>query len=484
MKKIVFLCLCFLLSLLSFKTFAQLGIGTTTPDPSAMLDVQSTTKGLLAPRMTTAQRTAVVSPANGLLVYDTDLNGFYYFDGTQWIKLETQTNNNIRDNYVLVKSEADLPTPSGGVITLDTNTLYEINGTILLNNSINLNGAYVIGDDTNEDQLVRIGGTIFSGSEGGTLRNLVLSAPGGSVFNLNGSGGTERNLIIQSAIIAGSGSVGSISNFFMVFCNVVQFTGNSNGITYSNITKLLLSNQGWFPDNGGTFETFTGNFLLLQKVGGFSEVSAGATGMDVTGITSITVSAMMQSVEISGAGTRVAGNSPWTGFNFPSYWEVDATGIPEEKDDVASGNIFYNGPVTTGFVQTVANGSKFNLSGDANSNTTSAVNLFRMNSPQNNRLVYQGESKRVFNVNASLSVRGNSVGEFYSIFIVKNGNDATSLDETATIFRVNNTSDITPVSITGTVELNPGDFIELWAQRLVGSGSSALIVFSMNLSIN
>ncbi|PKP40582.1 MAG: hypothetical protein CVT96_08335, partial [Bacteroidetes bacterium HGW-Bacteroidetes-13] len=329
-------------------SFAQMGIGTTTPDNSSMLDIRSTSKGFLAPRMTTAQRNAIISPANGLVVYDTDLSSLYFFNGTVWSAIGSQ-GGATRTNYVLVKSEADFPTPAAGVITLDSQTLYEINGTVILNNSINLNGAYVIGVDTNEDKLVRVGGTIFSGNNGGSIRNLVLSAPGGQVFNINASSGTDKTLVFQNSIVANSGSVGTLSNFFMIFSNVIQFSGNTNGITYNNITKCLLSNQGWFPDNSGTFEKLTGNFLLIQKVGGFAEVPAGATGLDVTGISGISVSAMMQSVEYSGAGTRVAGNSPWPGFNFTKIWHVDGSGIPVEKDDVASGNIFYNGPIATGF---------------------------------------------------------------------------------------------------------------------------------------
>lgn len=54
------------------------------PVASAMLDIASTSSGLLIPRMTTAQRTAIASPATGLLVYDTNLNAFLYFDGTIW----------------------------------------------------------------------------------------------------------------------------------------------------------------------------------------------------------------------------------------------------------------------------------------------------------------------------------------------------------------------------------------------------------------
>ena len=55
-----------------------------TAHPSAMLDVKSTNKGLLIPRMTTAQRNAISSPAAGLVVYDTNLGAIYYYDGLAW----------------------------------------------------------------------------------------------------------------------------------------------------------------------------------------------------------------------------------------------------------------------------------------------------------------------------------------------------------------------------------------------------------------
>jgi hypothetical protein len=56
----------------SFTTFAQVGIGTTTPNASAALDITSTTSGLLPPRMTATQRNAIASPAAGLIVYCTN----------------------------------------------------------------------------------------------------------------------------------------------------------------------------------------------------------------------------------------------------------------------------------------------------------------------------------------------------------------------------------------------------------------------------
>jgi len=71
---------------LTTTTYAQVGIGTTTPDGSAALDITSTTKGLLIPRMTNAQRLAIASPVAGLQLFVTDFDGgsFMFYDGTKW----------------------------------------------------------------------------------------------------------------------------------------------------------------------------------------------------------------------------------------------------------------------------------------------------------------------------------------------------------------------------------------------------------------
>jgi len=78
-----------ILSIFSLELWAQGGVGinndNSVPDNSAMLDVKSTDKGLLTPRMTEAQRNAITTPATGLLIYQTDMTtGFYYYDGTTW----------------------------------------------------------------------------------------------------------------------------------------------------------------------------------------------------------------------------------------------------------------------------------------------------------------------------------------------------------------------------------------------------------------
>ena len=62
-----------------------MGIGTTEPNTSAALDITSTTKGLLIPRMLAGDLTAIDTPATGLMVYQTDGTvGFYYYNGSSW----------------------------------------------------------------------------------------------------------------------------------------------------------------------------------------------------------------------------------------------------------------------------------------------------------------------------------------------------------------------------------------------------------------
>jgi hypothetical protein len=75
----------------SFTCFSQSGVGINATgaaaNAAAMLDVTSTTRGVLLPRMTTAQRNAIVAPVVGLTVYNTDLNTFDYYNGVGWVSI-------------------------------------------------------------------------------------------------------------------------------------------------------------------------------------------------------------------------------------------------------------------------------------------------------------------------------------------------------------------------------------------------------------
>ena len=102
MKKIVFFIL------ISVQLFAQTGIGTTTPEASAKLDISSTNKGFLPPRVTLTSitdNTTIPNPATGLLVYNTGNNvglvaGYYYWNGSSWATIATATGSGVSASYV------------------------------------------------------------------------------------------------------------------------------------------------------------------------------------------------------------------------------------------------------------------------------------------------------------------------------------------------------------------------------------------------
>jgi len=85
MKKITLITLMLFTAL----SYAQVGINTNTPSASSALEIESTTGGILIPRMTETQRDAIVSPASGLMIYQTDeVSGFYFYNGTGWAKID------------------------------------------------------------------------------------------------------------------------------------------------------------------------------------------------------------------------------------------------------------------------------------------------------------------------------------------------------------------------------------------------------------
>lgn len=89
MKKLSYTLLLFCLFYFEKSLAQNIGIGNTAPDKSAVLDIESTSKGLLIPRMTTSERVNIFKPAIGLLVFDTKTESFWLFRSDGWVELPT-----------------------------------------------------------------------------------------------------------------------------------------------------------------------------------------------------------------------------------------------------------------------------------------------------------------------------------------------------------------------------------------------------------
>lgn len=124
--------------LVSTISMAQVGIGTTTPDPSAQLEVQSTSKGLLIPRVTSTGN--VANPAEGLLVYQTSAPiGIYVYRAGSWGRLTTTADGSGSSSGAIIPYTSGLPVTmrggTGSSVSLvgfgnSSSNIYVINSTI------------------------------------------------------------------------------------------------------------------------------------------------------------------------------------------------------------------------------------------------------------------------------------------------------------------------------------------------------------------
>jgi hypothetical protein len=123
----------------TFPATGSVGIGTTSPNAKSLLEVRSTTKGVLFPRMTTAQRNLIGAPPVGLLIFQTDgASGFYYYTGSAWKAVTAAGANKTLSNLTspTAVSQSLLPGTTG-TLDLGSSSLKwrdgNFNGTVYAN---------------------------------------------------------------------------------------------------------------------------------------------------------------------------------------------------------------------------------------------------------------------------------------------------------------------------------------------------------------
>lgn len=438
----------------------------SNPDTSAMLDISSTTKGLLIPRMTTVQEAAIPTPATGLMLFNTTTNTFQANMGTSVTPSWGTFSTAARNNFVLVKSAADLPAPVGGVITLVATTLYSVNGTIVLTSKLDLNGAWITGSDAVNDKLVYTptSGELFTGSSAGNIRNLTLMAngTGGKLFNLDALG-ANKNFIVQNCYFILNKDLGKIKGYGgSVYLQTIACFYNTAGITFENDNNVIINNTLWDNTNSGTYETYTGTFNVIQKIAGAMQVNSPNAGVSVAGVTSINYGEL-KIVLFTGTGSFISGT-------FSKQWEVEAAGLNTEKDDVAAGNLYLSIPSSTITFAGVSTPVK--LSG-----TTTSAGLFRVTSPSSNRLQYSGTKSKRFTILASFTITATSNNKNFSFYIYKNG---VKLPESEQALKLPNSA-VGSITISCTALLAAGDYIELWGENTTDGTSITLETMNMSM---
>lgn len=264
MKKIlILLCITFFLS----KGFSQVSIsaGGLLPDGSAMLDVVSTTKGALMPRMTMAQRDAIVFPANGLIIYQTD--------NTQGIYV------NVGSGFFPSWSLAGC---SGWSLTGNSGT---VNGTHFIGTTDNVPFTFKV----NNRLAGKIDHLLFNTSLG--YRTLELNSTGfsntafGHMALDSNSTGEQNTATGYMALVANT--TGKFNTAFGNLTLCRNKAGNANTATgiaalYSNKNgnnNTAVGNSALYSNTQGLKNTAIGNIALYSNTEGVGNTAAGAEAL-------------------------------------------------------------------------------------------------------------------------------------------------------------------------------------------------------------
>ncbi len=229
------------------------------PDNSAMLDVSSSSKGILIPRMTLNERNAITTPATGLMVFQTnDTTGFYYYEGSTWKHLATGQNsqwissgtdlynnsNNIGisttspSNLLSVGSSSQMQVnSSGNIVKLNNVTTSFPSSQGAANSVLSNNGS----GNLNWTSSPAIGNTMFT-PEGGLAIKLI---------NKTGSPSVKGTLVIASTTTNNAFGIAPINSYQVI--GVVYEDNISDGspcyIVVSGIASVLVKN-GETPNRG------------------------------------------------------------------------------------------------------------------------------------------------------------------------------------------------------------------------------------------
>lgn len=260
---------------------AQIGIGAQSPDPSAQLEVISTQKGFLTPRMTSAQRTSIASPADGLLVYDTDTKNFWLQKaGTGWVELvsfqlpviqtissasTTLFSLTTQQNTPVAEFKVDLPTGTSPAVKGEVNSYFSNYGTAGIMGVASGTGGYagyfhqnnpgsgtpavwILTDGTNNALNVRA-------SQNGNGLEAYVNGSGSAVYGYIPNTGTGRAARFRNLNTANGNPAIQVDNAGTGSAILVNHTGASgNMVIYqnagTNVARINKAGTGYF--NGGT----------------------------------------------------------------------------------------------------------------------------------------------------------------------------------------------------------------------------------------
>ncbi len=288
MKKILSCCAFMIFSLLAY--CQNVGIGTTAPDNSAQLDVVSTNRGLLMPRMNNSQIAAIISPAKGLMVFNTDSNSFWFYNGIEWVNISTVLNTwslngnagtNPNQNFIGTTDNQPLSIKVGntrmGFLDLNGNVFWgDESGFSNTVGSDNVAiGVGALHSNTDGNSLVAIGANALFNNKGSTTNTAI----GSSSLFTNTTGESNAATGYQALYFNTIGCCNTANGYQTLFKNTSGYFNTALGYTslWNNITGIFNSAVGFqslYSNTLGNYNTANGNeALYYNKTGAYNTAS-------------------------------------------------------------------------------------------------------------------------------------------------------------------------------------------------------------------
>ena len=235
----------FLLLVVCNRLNAQTAIGTSSPNASAKLEISATDKGLLIPRMTANQRGNIASPANGLLVYQTDgVSGFYVNTGTTVTPVWTRVNTD------WTKSGNDISFTNGNV-SITGNVSTTGNETVSGNVTAN---SFIGSGSQLTDVATRVTGswTLAPGAN-----NVSFSVAGGGTYSMWVNGNIPNGIALWNATVTTANTnvpvLGSQYAWYYSTGNALVITSIPDQITGTN-NAIVNTPYAYAPNTSHIFK--------------------------------------------------------------------------------------------------------------------------------------------------------------------------------------------------------------------------------------
>jgi hypothetical protein len=399
----------FIISIINAQQGVAINTDGTNADNSALLDIKSNNKGILIPRMTATQKTAIVTPTPGLLIYQTDVTpGFYYYNGSAWTPLTSTaqgplsgwatTGNNGTDstvNFIGTSDNQPLIARVGGEQVFRFSK-----------NMHNVLAGYQAGKNNTGDY------NTFLGYQAG----LANTTGDGNLFVGNSSGivnTTGRENIFVGTYSGNHNTTGSYNQFIGFLSGQYNTTGTENTFSgyqsgQSNTTGIQNYFSGMYSGNNnstGNHNHFEGYKAgAFNSTGGENYFSGYLAGFKNNGSSNHFSGFMTGYSNTTGVQNLFVGNSAGY-FNTTGYQNQFIGYLAGGKNTTGHNNL-YNG-YEAGFSNTTGSGNVF-IGNQSGYNEQGSNKLYIANSSTAFPLIYGEFDNNLIKFNGTTVTNGNA----------------------------------------------------------------------------